>query len=247
MANVLNGAIGETMPWWMKAERGVFGHDAGRLARSAAGTDAIDVLSTSGAMVTISSHDQQHGNPRVAAYFKISTPDHDLHSGDIVLVCDYTQASMLQLGRAGRGSATIEFRGGGVPGNCTKALGIPVVCSANGSAKSYGPNALLAKLHAARWFVDDNGRDGRSLYRVMMREGKESDREEVVDRVRDMQIRYLVAGASDYVDAADTLDWRNVVAVEITLIVQGSEPAGVGHAPLVRTVTHVVTLRNRLS
>ena len=71
--------------------------------------------------------------------------------------------------------------------------------------------------------------------------------EEVAERIQNMQLRYLETGKVGYVAANAVTNWKNVVAVEISLSLQGTEKAGEGGAKLTRTMTHVVTLRNRTS
>ncbi|UNK49725.1 prepilin-type N-terminal cleavage/methylation domain-containing protein [Lysobacter sp. S4-A87] len=248
VANVLNGASAATIPWWMNWDRGIVGYDNGALAGAAAGTDAIEFLSSGEGTVTVTRHDQQPRNPGSPASFKVDAPIQGLRAGDIVLVCDYTQASIVQVGAVRDGNTTIEFgRGNGQPGNCTKDLGVPVVCAANGSGKSYSANSLLARLHAVRWFVADNGRGGRSLYRVPVERGSVQPREEVAERIRDMQVTYLVAGAGRYTGAGAGVDWKNVIAVHISLTLQGVERGGAERSQLVRTLVHTVSLRNRTS
>jgi len=248
VANVLNGASAKAVPWWMNWERGIVGYDNGGLPGAAAGTDAIEFLSSGEGAVTVTRHDQQPANPGSMASFKVDSALQGLDAGDIVLVCDYTQASIVQVSSVRDGNKTIAFgRGVGQPGNCTMALGVPVVCTGIGSSKSYRPNSLLAMLHAVRWFVADNGRGGRSLYRVAMERGRLQGREEVAERIQDLQIRYLVAGAHRYVDASADVDWKGVMAVRLSLTLQDAGHAGSGRSQLTRTLVHTVSLRNRTS
>lgn len=246
VANVLNGASASAAPWWMDWNRGIVGYDNGALAGSAAGTDAVEFVSSGSQVATVIQHDMQaSAGP---ASFRLNTHDHGFDGGDIVLVCDYSQVSILQLSRASEGNSTIEYvRGGGSPGNCTTDLAAPVLCRATGNSKNYGPGSLVARLQVTRWFVDDNVRGGRSLYRAVM--GKEGfkPRDEVAEHIQDMQITYLVSGTGAYVSANAGLDWKNVVAVRISLSLQGSANVGEGRVPLERTLVHSVTLRNRTS
>ncbi|MFC3816359.1 PilW family protein [Lysobacter sp. GCM10012299] len=242
VANVLNGASAKAVPWWMNWERGIVGYENGGLPGAAAGTDAIEFLSSGEGAVTVTRHDRQ------AVRFRSATALQGVRAGDIVLVCDYTQASIVQVSAVHDGNTTIEYGpGSDSPGNCTRHLGVPVVCSAQGNSKTYPPNALIAKLHAVRWFVADNGRGGRSLYRVPLGRGGAQSREEVVDRIENMQITYLVAGAARYVDAGAGVDWKKVIAVHVVVTLQDTGRAGTERSPLTRTLVHTVSLRNRTS
>lgn len=244
VANVLAGASAASAPWWMESERGLVGYDNGALARSAAGTDAVEFVSSGSRVVTVLEHAV---TPAAAgpASFRLSASGHEFVDGDIVLVCDYSQGSILQLSRASDG--TLEYvRGSGNPGNCTTDLATPVRCGASGGGKTYAPGSLVARFQVTRWFVDDNGRGGRSLYRAAMVRGRfRSD--EIAEHIQDMQITYLVAGTSEYVIASNGLDWKHVVAARIRLSLQGAARAGVDRVPLERVLDHTVALRNRAS
>lgn len=248
VANVLNVASAASAPWWMDWGRGIIGYDNGVLPRSAAGTDAVEFVSSGSQVVTVVEHSVQSRIASGPARFKIDTTKHDFADGDIVLVCDYSQVSILQLSRASEGNGTIEYvLGGGGPGNCTTDLAAPVLCNAGGGSKHYGPGSLLARFQVTRWSVDDNGRGGRSLYRAVMAEGAFKPRDEIAEHIQDMQITYLVADTGVYVAATAGLDWKNVVAVRIRLSLQGSANVGVDRVPLERSLVHTVTLRNRTS
>ena len=230
--------------WWANWAAGIVGYDNGALAGTAAGTDAIELMSGTSGGVTVTSHTTN------SAQFKVNTSDHGIEDFDILMVCDYGQASIFQATNVNSANVTIVHNTGNVssgPGNCTKGLGLPVECTTNGTFKEYGPKSIVVKLHAARWFVADNGRGGRSLYRQPMDKGVTAAREEVSEGIQDMQIQFLVDGAPDYVDAAAGLAWQNVTAVRITLTVQGRENVGTDGGQLTRDISHVVNLRNRTS
>lgn len=239
-ANVLNG--GGT--WWSNWQDGVRGYENGGLAGSAAGTDAIDLTSAVSGGVTVVDTPST-----TSANFKVNTNDHNIEDGDILMVCDYTQASIFQATNVNSSNVTIVHNTGGSvsPGNCTKSLGLPVNCGPHGSPKIYGPNSKIVQLKASRWYVADNGRGGRSLYRAQMDQGVMGDAEEITQGIQDMQLQYLLAGANQYVDAGAGLDWGKVIAVRIVLTVQSADDVGTDGEPLQRTVEHVVTLRNRIS
>ena len=70
--------------------------------------------------------------------------------------------------------------------------------------------------------------------------------DEIVANVDDMDLSYLVSGASTYVAAASVpaAGWGNVVAVRIQLHMTGVDR--VDGAPIERTLEHVVAVRNRV-
>lgn len=243
-ANVLNnpGAF-----WWSNWVNGVVGYENGALPASADGTDAIELLSATSGGVTV-----VETPAATSANFKINTPDHGFVDGDILMVCDYSQASIFEATNVNSANVTVGHnKGNGTPGNCSKGLGLPVDCSsANGTGKIYGPNSIVVKLEGARWYVADNNRGGRSLYRVTMDgtvAGNVGNPEEVAEGIQGMEMQYLLEGANDYVDATAGLDWTRVTAVRITLQVQGRDRVGTDGEVLTRDIAHVVNLRNRTS
>jgi len=106
------------------------------------------------------------------------------------------------------------------------------------TSDEYAPPAavVLARFRDANWFVNDNGRDGRSLF--VSRNGGAA--EEVAEGVQDIAFSYLREGATDYVDAP--ADWRDVIAVRITMTLQGADVDG---NELQRTASNVVSMRGR--
>jgi type IV pilus assembly protein PilW len=69
----------------------------------------------------------------------------------------------------------------------------------------------------------------------------------VAEGVRDMQLRYLVSGASAYVAAAAVADWSQVLAVRFDLTYESPDTGFNTNAAatrLTRTVGFTVNLRN---
>ena len=69
--------------------------------------------------------------------------------------------------------------------------------------------------------------------------------QEIAEGVVDMQLEYLVSGSTGYVAADAVADWSQVTAVRVELTMEGPEAVDVDGTPIVRTVSHIVTLRNR--
>jgi type IV pilus assembly protein PilW len=209
-----------------------------------AGTDAIELRSGASGDVTVTDHKP------TSAQFKVSTNNHGLMDGDIVMVCDFVQASIFQITNAqsGTNNTVVHNSGTGTPGNCSKGLGWanPPKCTTNGTPYAYGPNSIIARLRTTGWYIGNNGRGGRSLYQTTG-QGITNSNQEITEGVQDMQIQYLVPGATDYVEEASITNWGQVSAVRIVLTLQGSENVGVDGAPITRELAHVVTLRNRNS
>ncbi len=222
------------------------------------GTDALIVISgTENDGVYITDH-----NP-TAAQFKVNTTAHGFVDGDILLVCDYNHAAIFQTTSASSSNDTIVHNSGvsGVsPGNCTKGLGRPRLCTTNGTPYTFAKGGFIAKLAAFGWYIGHNGRGGRSLYLLRLQNASgtaNSTAEEIAEGIVDLQIEYLGRNAAgtldtqyrdlpqDY-DGNGTPDWNRVVAARITLKTQTEERLGTDTQPLQRNWYTVVSLRNRL-
>ncbi|MCF7222349.1 PilW family protein [Marilutibacter chinensis] len=250
LANVLENP---TASWFTNWGDGVFGVDGAfaldNPANRVANTDAIELKSGESNGVTVTDH------VPASAQFKVNTVNHDLNDGDIVMVCDYRQAAIVQVTNAQPGTnETVVHNPSGAstsPGNCTKGLGVPVSCTANGTPYTYGPNSTIVKLKSARWYIGTNPNGNRALYRQVMRRSgvaAVSVSEEVTEGVSNMQITYLLPGGASYVAAGGVgARWNEVLAARIELTLDSPEAVGVDGNVLQRTLVHTVTLRNRNS
>ena len=253
VANVLNGAHTAPPAWYADMSRSLWGYEGDQAfagsafgtaaARRIAGTDAIQAISgVGGRGLTV----VQHNPP--SAQFKVNTVNHGIDDDDVIVVCDYRQIAILQVTNAQPGTNVnlVHNTGTGSIGNCSKGLGFPTVCTTNGTPYAFDEHARISKLSARAWYVGANGRaatGGRSLYRVNLNESPQ----EVIDGVIDLQLQYLEAGASDYVDASAVADWEQVEAVRAQVTVE-STATGIATdgGRLQREFSHVVTLRNRV-
>lgn len=251
--------------WWSRWGDGVHGYENASTSVTfkedpvsnnvVAGTDALDVM-TGSAFPGLTVVDNDPGNETNSANFKLNQKPGDagFKDGDIVMACDYRQASILQITNVQDTSATVVHNTGGSqsPGNCSKGLGVPTDCSSpNGNRYEYGTNSLLVKLLAARWYVGTNPNGGRSLYRAMLQAtggNAAVTKEEVVDGVAGMQLTYLLPAIDpdDYIDAtAVGTRWSEVTAVRITIQLESDRRDGTDNQTLKRNLEHVVSLRNR--
>jgi type IV pilus assembly protein PilW len=243
VANVLNGGAGNWMYDWDITIRGfepanvvgslpAVGDDGAR----AAGTDALVVHSGGTASASIEDHDEAGGT------FQLNTADHGLRAGDLAIVCDYRQATLLQL-TAVAGQTLTFGAGAGTPGNCSSiALAFPTNCAAGSPNYEYQPNSVVSRLTSVAWYVGDKTDGGRALYRMV---GGATEPEEIVDGVRDLELSYLWPGQADYADANLVPNWADVTAVRIQFEVVSPETVGTDGQPLARNIVHFVALRNR--
>jgi type IV pilus assembly protein PilW len=236
VVNVLNGA---DSAWWNSWGNGVVGYENGALSGSLAGTDAIETISGSSNAAFVANHD------RVNAVFTVMPTNHGFVANDILMACDFRQASIFQM--TGGSGGTIVHNNSGTPGNCSKGLGFkkPRDCSATGASYAYEDNSVIVQLQATRWYVAANGRGGNSLFRVALRGSSVGAAEEVVDGVSDMEVLYLIRGASNYVAATSVpaARWPDVTAVRVRLTLTGREV--VDGERVERIMEHTIALRSR--
>lgn len=226
VANVLNNPDSR---WWTDfINGGVVGYDGTQafsgqsfgtaIGQRVAGTDAIVLLGAGRQGYSITKHNA------TAAEFKLDQL-HQLSNGSIVFVCDASQISILQLTNVNTSNVSIVHNTGTeVPGNCTKGLGSPVLCTANGTPYEYGPDSVMLDFTPIAYFIG-NGDQGRSLFRFSLEPGTSTPQAyELVEEVEDMQIHYGVDTNADnqvdalYQDASAISDWKQVLTVRVNLL-----------------------------
>lgn len=221
-----------------------------------AGTSSVHILSSVAANVTVtwSASSSSSGSP---ANLKISAPTTQLATGDIVMVCDYDHATIMQITKyTGNQVVVHDSTGGGgpSPGNCTKGVGYPALCTQNGNTYSFQNNGRIAVLTAVDWYIGTNPVNGESLYRVSVGYGASGPSvgtpQEMVRNVTDMQIRYLVPSATAFDTATNITaagEWPTVDAAQVQLKVQSTyQLASVNGGVLSRWFTSTTTVRNRV-
>jgi type IV pilus assembly protein PilW len=245
IANVLNSG---TTTWWADFfNRGISGYDGdhtdddtgaddhgragipidGTFDDHVAGTDIVTILRGGESSYNIVTHNAP------SATFDLDRL-HDLVDGDIVMVCDLTHSAVLQLSQAQPTNVNLVHNTGtATPGNCTKSLGHPVVCSPIGNAYTFGPDSHLVRFSPRAYFIGTNNSNGRSLYRATLAVDGSAvasmEVNELVEGIENMQILYGIdttdSGYADrYVRADEVLDttatWKEVVSVRIGLLAQ---------------------------
>lgn len=242
VANVINNPAAN---WWSNWGNGLRGYENGALPASLAGTDAIEVLMGSSTGVSVTAH-----NP-TSAQLDVTPGTHGFVADDILMVCDYRQASIFQMTGPAATPITngniVHNTGAGTPGNCTKGLGFPLQCTANGTSYTYGDTSMVVRMQASRWYVAANGRGGNSLFRVALRNAGAGTPEEVVEGVDNLQIFYLLPGNNSYLPATGiaAARWREVQGVRLELTLTGQENVGTDGSAISRGLRHTVNIRNR--
>lgn len=264
-------------PWWMEYSGGIRGYGAGDATAGtvrAAGTHALDLHLAGGEGIQVVEHDNPSANLRV-------TDATGVAAGDVLMVCN-TEISMIFMAtgvNSAGGGIGIQHNGGNTgygAQNCGQEFQYqgcaPGASSGNGycflvnDLTSINPNcsrysqnpAHVARVETFRWYVAENGRGGRSLYRARLVNRTADVTPDIVEPVEvaegivDLQLRYRIAGDSVWRVPSPLLDWASVNAVKIELVAEGADGAlsggylqGTDGTLLSRTSTHVVALRNR--
>lgn len=148
---------------------------------------------------------------------------HGYSSGRILVISDCDHAAIFQT--TGNNPNKLGHNKGGseTPGNCTKGLGLPVVCTANGTAYKYEGDAFVMEVLAHAYYVDEAPNKIPSFYREEVSGGVDSETEELAQGIENIQMVYGVDTNDDlipnrYVSALDVTDWATVVSVRFHIL-----------------------------
>lgn len=257
VANVLNNgtSAGGTVAWYADFGNAIRGYDGGTADPAvASGTSSAQRVLASSSLMLIGS---AMASASIAAYnpntfaFTLTGANPGIVAGDLVMICDPDHATLAQISSIS-GSALVVDTGTNAPGNCSRGLGFPTLCTAAGNSYVFGVNSLLSAVSATDWYIGNNPLGGRSLYRrsVVTTAGTPTPTsQEMVRNVTDLQATYHTVGAVDFVNAATVTTantWADVDAVRIVLTLQGAERAtGTDEQPITRQISTTVNLRNR--
>lgn len=157
-------------------------------------------------------------------------PSHSYEDGHILVISDCDHAAVFQT--TGGNTIKLGHNPGNseTPGNCTKGLGLPVVCTALGNAYQYGGDAFVMEVVAHAYFVDTATNGIPALYRRSIRGGLDAtssldETEELAQGVEGIQLIYGEDTDNDdvanrYVDASDVSDWSKVTSVRIQVLMR---------------------------
>lgn len=111
--------------------------------------------------------------------------------------------------------------------------------------------AVISRLRMVRWYIGANDLGGKSLYQSSVRNAGGAltvDNNEIVSGVEDMTLEYLLAGATDYVDATavSAADWASdkVVAISVDIALTGEGTPGLDGKEIRRHLKMIATIRN---
>lgn len=262
-ANMIRPAGGA--PWWADTDAGMIrGYDdtqdsvgivgfGTQATRRAPGTDALLMLgpaSGEDTLLRVIQHD-----PAAQRFTVASTGA--LQAQDIVLACDGSSTALLQVTAVDATTREVSYAGSML--NCSTQLGSVGQGCANPSAKTFGPDTLLARWQPVFWYVGPNDGGTRSLFRAGLARGSGgtliTSTEEVSRDVQDLQLSFLTRNplqgqslATSWIAPASfNGNWAQpnaeVSAVQITLTLRS--PADSGASPLERTLVALAVPRQR--
>jgi len=148
---------------------------------------------------------------------------HSLEIGDIVVISDCTNATIVQLtgsSNTGNNSSIVHAATSGnkvVPGNTTKDLG-----------HNYGEGASVSKILNIIYYIDEGVDGNPALFRKL----GTAPSEELMGGVERFRLTYGVDVTGDgsldgdyqtaeQIDTSVTMDWSNVIAVRIDMLMRG--------------------------
>ena len=275
---VMNLLKTPTTRWWSDWTGGLRGfNDADVAGAVAIGngveqrvnlTDVIQVMHGASNALPVHAHNATAsaalvGSVNVPAYsIALEKPGNQAHTfapGDLLVVCDYQDTTIFQASAVDATANSVAHAADtGTPGNCGNKMGFGSSCTA-AAVRAFVPGSSVMRFEPVAWFVGNNGRSGTqssptSLYRISVRGNGTGTAapvvEEVVEGVRDMQVRYVLG--AQYLTAnqiTSVPDWELVTGVEIMRVIESPESgttSGAADARLNRRLTHMVNLRNRV-
>lgn len=157
---------------------------------------------------------------------------HGFTNGKLLYVSDCQHAAIFQTtggnpNKLGHNTGSSE-----TPGNCTKALGWPVVCSNSSSAnyKQYGSDATVMEALVHAYFIKEKNNIPALYRRELVQDGVTED-DELVQGVENMQVRYGLDTDEDgvanrFVAAQHVPDdqWKRVVSVRTWFLLRSFVP-----------------------
>lgn len=152
--------------------------------------------------------------------------------GDLLLVTNCTHTALFQKTGPNASNQVIVHNTGNVTdiGNCTKGLGLPVVCTTNGNGYQFDDGVVL-QLNFYRYFIGINTLGEPALYRQGIQNtggvtGTQAN--ELVEGIEDMQVLYGEDSTGDgtadyYVPFDEVVDDEDIISIRVSLLVRSSE------------------------
>lgn len=209
-----------------------------------AGTDALVLRSaTLGGASIITSH------ASTTAALQLNGSGHGFVTSDLLMACDYKRAAIFRATGVS-GSSISHAQVSGASNNCND--GFPASCGVSGG-HVFDTNGSVSRVTVSEWYVGNNSRGGRSLFRIV----NGGTAQEIAEGVSNLQLQYLTrtgtSPASDYVDATAVGSWTSastapVIAVRTVFTVSSRASVGIDESTgnltqMTREIVQVVSRR----
>lgn len=274
VANVLNNP---SSSWVTDFSKGIFGYDgdsasfpAATFPRPVTATLPVGLPKTD--VFTVHKADLDNafkvtGHNATSAVIDVQGTHH-FGEGTILIVSDCHHTAIFQT-TGNQTNKVNHNKGNSVsPGNCTKGLGLPTLCTANGNSYTYKEDAFIMQAIGHAYYVNIAPNGVPALFRETLNTGGvTTTKEELIQGVENLQVQYGLDTDNDgipnrYVraDQVSAAQWQsNVVSARITMLLRSltelaSAPQvfnymGANRTPTDRYVRRVfsttVKLRNR--
>lgn len=256
IANVLTASPGGggTAQWWANWSGNVTGYSATQTDPTVAiGTSANNRVAGSDSLTLLGGDTMGYSvktDVEPTGTFTLNETSANLQNGDVVIICTPDHAAITQINSYNAGTTiTFKHEKSGSPGNCTKDLSYPTVCSSS-SSYVFVPNSQVTKLSAVDWYLGINSAGGKSLYRVSVATVSGVPTATAVEMVRGvttLTLNYHQTGDTAFKTASAISNWGLVDAVQSTIAVESTDQrAGTDVKPISRTFTATTTIRNRV-
>jgi type IV pilus assembly protein PilW len=269
-----NSLINREAVWWSTWGGGLRGYGVGQpfdgplgdpptsaaVTARATGTAAIEIKYASARDFDSAA---QTSSP---AQFTLNAPaaTHGLVDGGLVMICSSIGPLGANPGQQDGPYATIARVAVAGPvvsyisaGNCapTPRFNSTACTAVSGAPYVFPIGSRVARYNAVRWYVGNNDRGGRSLFRQTITAGPTTVvREEMIEGVTNLLFEYFQDGGTGYVAAGAVTNWAAVNAVRVTVQLQTGQGGFNAEGQRVSTdgdtldrrFTNVVALRSRL-
>ena len=247
----------QTGAYWTSWKNGLFGYDGSAATPGTAfgsaysnrisGTPAIDLYSAVSDVTNVSTK-MATGTDNLAVD---NTAGYA--SGDIVFACDTSVGFLFRINSIS-GGALSHADSTSATGNCSRVFSYTDSCNNSATGYMFDVNATVAKVNAVRWYIGQNKKGTRSLFRAVLAPNALSTASsvssvtEVASGVQSLNVEYLQQGAAAYTNAAGVTDWGKVASVKIIYTFSlTAEGLSSKEKTITRGMSQVVALRNRQS
>lgn len=231
LANTLNRNGSGAVPSYLDMGQTITGFD------DMNGTDAFDEVPIAGTDVIEVRYVDPNTSCDVDQHVVNSanlhcTADHSFQRGDVLVVTDCKHTAIFQFSHPGTGNHIVVHNTGNAvsPGNCTKGLGTPVVCTANGTEYPFNDGVIM-KMAAYRYYVAESPRGEPALYRETIGNSSGTanfQAQELLEGVENLQILYGEDANSDgsadyYVPFSEVAEEDDIVSVRVSLLIRSDQ------------------------